>query len=96
MHNVVSSHRRFLISVVCGVDNLVNSYDCIMLQRIFISTGIILLAACLRLWQINSAPLGLNYDEALNGLVSSQILNGEHPALLVLDDSREHDRWCLL
>ena len=60
-----------------------------MLQRIFISTGIILLAACLRLWQINSAPLGLNYDEALNGLVSSQILNGEHPALLVLDDSRE-------
>ena len=30
MHNVVSSHRRFLISVLCGVDNLVNSYDCIM------------------------------------------------------------------
>tara|TARA_B100000029_G_scaffold482701_1_gene533172 strand:+ start:107698 stop:109263 length:1566 start_codon:yes stop_codon:yes gene_type:complete len=60
-----------------------------MLQRIFISTGIILLAAFLRFWQISNAPLGLNYDEALNGLVSSQVLNGEHPALLSLDDSRE-------
>ena len=60
-----------------------------MLQRIFISTGIILLAACLRFWQIGSAPSALNYDEALNGLVSSQILNGEHPGLLSLEDSRE-------
>ena len=60
-----------------------------MLQRIFISTVIILLAGCLRLWQISSAPLGLNYDEAVNGLVSSKILNGEHPELLSLDDGRE-------
>lgn len=60
-----------------------------MLQRIFISTGIILLAACLRFWQIGSAPSALNYDEALNGLVSTQILNGEHPGLLALQDSRE-------
>ena len=60
-----------------------------MLQRIFISTVIILLAGCLRLWQISSAPLGLNYDEAVNGLVSSKILNGEYPELLSLDDGRE-------
>ncbi len=60
-----------------------------MLQRIFISTGIILLAAFLRLWQIGSAPSALNYDEALNGLISAQILNGEHPGLLALQDSRE-------
>ncbi|HJO32801.1 MAG TPA: glycosyltransferase family 39 protein [Anaerolineales bacterium] len=54
-----------------------------------ILTGIVALAALLRLWGIGSAPLALQYDEAVNGLTAERILAGEHPGLLMLKDGRE-------
>ncbi len=58
-------------------------------QRTIILTGIVALAALLRLWGIGSAPLALQYDEADNGLRAVRILAGEHPGLLILKDGRE-------
>ncbi len=60
-----------------------------LFQRTLILTGIVALAALLRLWGIGSAPLALQYDEAVNGLTAERILAGEHPGLLMLKDGRE-------
>ncbi|HCU98859.1 MAG TPA: hypothetical protein DGM69_05870 [Chloroflexi bacterium] len=58
-------------------------------NRTFLLTCIIGLGACLRFYQISSAPSAINYDEALNGLTAIQILDGKYPELLSFDDGRE-------
>ncbi len=60
-----------------------------MLRHTSILASIIALAAVLRLWGIGSAPMALQYDEAVNGLMAMRILAGEHPDLLMLKDGRE-------
>ncbi len=45
--------------------------------RYVVLAGILLLAAFLRLWQIESLPPSLNHDEAYNGLDALSLLNGE-------------------
>ena len=58
-------------------------------QEALIITGIVVIAAVLRLWGIASVPAALQYDEAVNGLTAVRILSGEHPGLLTLKDGRE-------
>ena len=58
-------------------------------QRTLILTGIVTLAAVMRLWGIGTAPAALQYDEAVNGMTAERILVGEHPVMLMLNDGRE-------
>ncbi|MFQ5409488.1 MAG: ArnT family glycosyltransferase, partial [Anaerolineales bacterium] len=44
--------------------------------------GIMLLAGVIRFWAIASLPRGLNLDEAYNGIVILDLLNGRLPAIL--------------
>ena len=52
-------------------------------------SGIVVIAAVLRLWGIAAVPAALQYDEAVNGLTAVGILSGEHPGFLTLKDGRE-------
>ena len=71
-------------------DLLTRSSDFVVtFQRTLIITGIVTLAAVLRLWGIGGSPAALQYDEAVNGLTAARILAGEHPVLLMLKDGRE-------
>ena len=60
-----------------------------MIRTSYTLTGIVALAAVLRLWGIGAAPAALQYDEAANGLTAVRILAGEFPGLLMLQDGRE-------
>lgn len=46
-------------------------------------TGVILIAALLRLWQIGTLPPGLHYDEAADTIIAEQIARGESAPIFV-------------
>ena len=51
--------------------------------------GILALAALLRVWGLESAPPGLNHDEAVNGLDVRRIIAGWRPVFLPANNGRE-------
>jgi 4-amino-4-deoxy-L-arabinose transferase-like glycosyltransferase len=51
--------------------------------------AILLLAAVFRDWQIAEYPKALHFDEAINGLVTQDLLRGHLPRLLTYNDARE-------
>ncbi len=51
--------------------------------------AILLIAAIFRYWQINEYPRALHFDEAINGLVTHDLLRGQLPQLLTYDRARE-------
>ena len=67
-----------------------------MIRTSYTLTGIVALAAVLRLWGIGAAPAALQYDEAANGLTAALILAGEFPGLLMLQDGREPIHFYLI
>src|SRR3990172_5327625 len=51
--------------------------------------AIVLVAAIFRYWQIGTYPQALHFDEAINGLVTQDLLRGQLPELLTYDRARE-------
>jgi 4-amino-4-deoxy-L-arabinose transferase-like glycosyltransferase len=41
--------------------------------------GVLLVAGFFRLWRLDSVPRGLSHDEANNGLMAKEVLDGYHP-----------------
>lgn len=56
---------------------------------VFLICGIVVLAALLRLWQLNTYPAGLYRDEAFNGLDALSVLQGEHSLFFEANNGRE-------
>ncbi len=56
---------------------------------VFLIAMIVVLAAFLRLWQLDAFPAGLYRDEAFNGLDALSVLNGERPLFFTANNGRE-------
>ena len=56
----------------------------------YVALGLILLAACLRLWQLNSIPPGLWFDEGLNAMEAVWMLKtNTWPVFILQGQGRE-------
>ncbi len=51
--------------------------------------AVLLVAAILRLYHLDTIPSGLSFDESVNGVDALKILNGERPIFLIENSGRE-------